>query len=96
VQFELRNEEDDLDESIELEEEVEQHSPIVRRLERIRKPVKRYSPPDFHSTFVLSSIDDEPKLVSEAVESVEGKLCKDSMVEEMESLHKNETWCWSL
>jgi hypothetical protein len=48
--------------------------------------------PDFHSTFVLTTTDDEPKLVGEAVDSAEGKLWKDSMVEEMESLHKNETW----
>jgi hypothetical protein len=41
---------------------------------------------------VLTTTYDEPKLVGEAVESAEGKLWKDSMVEEMESLHKNETW----
>jgi hypothetical protein len=41
---------------------------------------------------VLTSIDDEPKSVDEPVNSTEGKLWKDSMVEEMESLCKNETW----
>jgi hypothetical protein len=41
---------------------------------------------------VLISTDEEPKLVKEAVDSAEGKLWKDSMVEEMQSLHKNETW----
>jgi hypothetical protein len=41
---------------------------------------------------VLSSTDEEPKSVREAVDSTEGKLWKDAMVEEMESLHKNETW----
>jgi hypothetical protein len=41
---------------------------------------------------MLSSTDDEPKMVREAVELIEDKLWKDSMVEEMESLHKNETW----
>jgi hypothetical protein len=92
VWFELRNEEDDSDESTESEEEVEQQTLVVRRSERVRKPVERYSPPDFHSTFVLTSIDDEPKSVGEAVDSTEGKLWKDAMVEEMESLHKNETW----
>jgi hypothetical protein len=92
VWFELRNEEDDSDESTESEEEVEQLTLVVRRSERIRKPVERYSPPDFHSTFVLTSIDDEPKSVGEAVDSTEGKLWKDAMVEEMESLYKNETW----
>jgi hypothetical protein len=48
--------------------------------------------PNFHSAFVLTATDDEPKSVGEAVDSVEGKLWKDAMVEEMESLHKNETW----
>jgi hypothetical protein len=31
-------------------------------------------------------------LVKEAIKSIEGKLYKDVMVEEIESLHKNETW----
>jgi hypothetical protein len=92
VWFELRNKEDDSDESTESEEEVEQLTLVVRRSKRVRKPVERYSPPDFHSTFVLTSIDDEPKSVGEAVDSTEGKLWKDTMVEEMESLYKNETW----
>jgi hypothetical protein len=46
---------------------------------------------DFRSTFVLTTIDDEPKSVGEEIDSAEGKLWKDTMVEEMESLHKNET-----
>jgi hypothetical protein len=92
VWFELRNEEDDSDESTESEEEVEQPTLVVRRSERVRKPVERYSFPDFHSTFVLTATDDEPKSVGEAVDSTEGKLWKDAMVKEMESLHKNETW----
>jgi hypothetical protein len=41
---------------------------------------------------VLTSTDEEPKSVREAVDSTEGRLWKDAMVEEMESLHKNETW----
>jgi hypothetical protein len=40
---------------------------------------------------VLTSTDDEPKSVREAFDSAEGKLWKDAMVKEMESLHKNET-----
>jgi hypothetical protein len=51
-----------------------------------------YSPPEFCSTFMLTSIDDEPKSIGEVSDSEEGKFWKDSMVEEMESLHKNETW----
>jgi hypothetical protein len=64
---------------------------VVRRLERIRKLVERYIPPNFHSKFVLTSIDDEPKSVGEAVDSLEGKLWKDAMLEEIELLYKNET-----
>jgi hypothetical protein len=41
VQFELRNEEDDSDESTESEEEVEQQTLVVRRSERVRKPVEK-------------------------------------------------------
>jgi hypothetical protein len=92
VHFELRKEEDDSNESIESEEEVEQQTLVVRRSERVRKPVERYSPLDFRSTFLLTSIDGEPESVDEAVESVESKLWNDAMVEEMKSLHKNETW----
>jgi hypothetical protein len=69
VWFELRNEEDDSNESIELEEEVGQLTPFVRRLERVRKPVERYSPPNFYYAFVLTTIDDEPKSVGEAFDS---------------------------
>jgi hypothetical protein len=43
VRFELRNEEDDLDELTKLEEEVEQPTPTSRRLAKILKPVKMYS-----------------------------------------------------
>jgi hypothetical protein len=65
---------------------------VVRRLEIIRKSVERYSWPKFHYAFMLISIFDEPKSVGEAIDSIVVKLWKDSMVKEMESLHKNETW----
>jgi hypothetical protein len=71
---------------------VEQSTLVVRRLEGVRKLVEMYSLLDFCSAFVLTSNDEDPKSVKEAVDSVEGKLWKDSMVEDMESLHKNETW----
>ena len=67
--FELRNEEDDSDESTESEEEVEQMTLVLRMLERIRKLVERYIPPNLQSKFVLTSIDDEPKSVDEVVNS---------------------------
>jgi hypothetical protein len=92
VRFELRNEEDDSDELIESYEEVEQPTLVVRSFERVRKPVKKYSPPNFHSAFVLPTINEKPKLVMEVVDSTKGKLWKDAMVKEMESLHNNETW----
>jgi hypothetical protein len=65
---------------------------MVRRSKRIRKPVKRYSKLDFHSAYVLTAIDDEPKLVDEAFDSIDGKILKETMVEEMESLYNNERW----
>jgi hypothetical protein len=39
---------------------------------------------------MLAFIDEDPKLVREEVDSIQGKLWKDAMVEEMESLHKND------
>jgi hypothetical protein len=90
VWFELRNEEDDSDESNESEEEVKQLTMVVRRSKRVRKLVKRYSPPDLCSTFMLTATDDESKSVGEEIDSTEGKLCKETMVEEMESLHNND------
>ena len=41
---------------------------------------------------MLTAIEDEPKLVGEVVDLVEGKIWKDAMVKEMESLYNNETW----
>jgi hypothetical protein len=92
VRFELRNEEDNSDESIESNEEVEQRIAVVRRFERVRKPFERYSPPDFHFTFFLTATNVEPKLVKEVVDSTKGRLLKDTMVGEMGYFHKNDTW----
>jgi hypothetical protein len=92
VRFELRNkEEEDLYESTESDEEVEQETLVVRRYERVRKPIERYSLLDFHSAFVLATTEKKPESTREAINSIKGKLWKDTMVEEMESLHKNET-----
>jgi hypothetical protein len=92
VRFELRNEEDDSYESIESKGGVENLTSNVRRSKEVRKTVERYSPPNFHSTFLLTATDDEPKSVKEVVDLVEGKQWKDVMVKEMESLHNNDTW----
>jgi hypothetical protein len=40
---------------------------------------------------VLTTTDDEPKLVGEEIDIVEENLWKDAMVEDMEYLHNNET-----
>jgi hypothetical protein len=53
---------------------VEQKTLMVKRSERVRKPVERYSPPKFHFSFMLNTIDDDPKSVGEAVNSTKGKL----------------------
>jgi hypothetical protein len=91
VWFELRNKEYELDESDESKEEVEQPTLVVRRSKHVIKPVEKYSPTAFHFTFILTSTGDEPKSVTEAFDSTEGKLWKDIMVEEIESLQNNET-----
>jgi hypothetical protein len=51
-----------------------------------------YTPSYFHSTFALSITDDDPRTVSEAVDSEDGKLWKKAMDEEMVGLDKNEAW----
>ena len=40
----------------------------------------------------MSVTDDDPKTVKEVVDSEDGKLLKEAMVDEMASLHKNEAW----
>jgi hypothetical protein len=48
-----------------------------------------YILPNFHSVFMLITINDELKSFGEADDLAKGKLWKDAMVEEMESLYKN-------
>ena len=80
------------EELLESEEEVDLQTPTFRRSDLERRLVDRYSPPYFHSTFVLSAVSDEPRSVKEVVNSEECKLWKNAMVEEMEALDKNEAW----
>jgi hypothetical protein len=40
----------------------------------------------------LFTTNDDPRIVSQAVDSKDGKLWKNAMVEEMEALDKNEAW----
>jgi hypothetical protein len=53
------------EEEAEEEEEEEPHTPVLRRSVRDRRQPERYSPPDFHSNFVLSITDDDPITVRE-------------------------------
>jgi hypothetical protein len=71
--FELRNEEGDLDESIESYEEVEQSTSVVRRSEQLKKPIERYSSPEVCFSFVLTTTNKEPKSDREEFESAEEK-----------------------
>jgi hypothetical protein len=56
------------------EEEEEPHTPILRRSVRDRRKPERHSPPDFCSKFALAITDDDPRTVSEAVNSEDSKL----------------------
>ena len=71
---------------------MEHQNPILRRSDHFRRQANRYSPPDFQYVFVLFVSYESPMPIKEVVESSEGKLWKEAMVEEMEYLDKNETW----
>eukprot|EP00253_Pinus_taeda_P025110 PITA_25110 len=73
-------------------EDEEPQTPAVRRSVRERRQPERYSPSAFCSNFALSVTDDDPRTVKEAVDSEDGKLWKEAMVDEMASLHRNEAW----
>ena len=64
----------------------------VRRLVRERRQLERYRPSDFCSNFSLTITDDDPRTVREAIDSEDGNLWMEAMVDEMASLHKNEAW----
>ena len=64
----------------------------MRRSVQERRKPERYSPSEFCSNFALSITDSDPRTVKEAVDSEDGKLWKEAMVDEMASLHKNEAW----
>eukprot|EP00253_Pinus_taeda_P003541 PITA_03541 len=91
IEFELKEEESDSTVEEESKDE-EPQTPAVRRLVRERRQLERYSPSAFCSNFSLSVTDDYPRTVKEAVDSEDGKLWKEAMVDEMASLHKNEAW----
>eukprot|EP00253_Pinus_taeda_P010978 PITA_10978 len=91
IEFEPKEEESDSVAEEESEDE-EPQTPAVRRSVRERRKLERYSPSALCSNFALSVTDDDPRTVKEAVDSEDGKLSKEAMVDEMESLHKNEAW----
>eukprot|EP00253_Pinus_taeda_P010238 PITA_10238 len=91
IEFELKEEESDSVAEEESEDE-EPQTPVVRRSVREGRQPERYSPSTFCSNFTLSVTDDDPRIVKEAVDSKDGKLWKEAMVDEMASLHKNEAW----
>jgi hypothetical protein len=64
----------------------------LRRSVREKRLPERYTPRDFDSNFSLSITDDDPRTVREAMDLEDGKLWKKAMVEEMETLDKNEAW----
>ena len=68
IEFKLEGEEFDSIEEVELEEE-EPHTPVLRRSSQEIRQQERYSPPDCHSDFAMSIIDDDPRNVKEAIDS---------------------------
>lgn len=80
--FELKNEGSDSfgEESSKLDDEVELQTLFLRRFYHVRRLFERYSSPNFHFSFVLSTINDEPRSVKETVSSEECKLWKNAMV----------------
>ena len=79
IEFELEGEEFDSTEEVESEEE-EPHTLVLRRSSRERRKPERYSPLDFHSRFVFSITDDNPRNVKEVVDSEDCDVWKNTMV----------------
>ena len=92
MEFEIMNEGfDSFKEKLsKLDEEVELQTLGLRRPNRVSRSVERNSPLDFHSAFILSTINNEPRSVKQEVGYEECKVWKNAMVEEMEALDKNE------
>ena len=91
IEFELKQDESDSTTEEYLEEE-EPQTPVVRRSIQERRQSERYSPSSFYSNFSLTITDDDPKTIREVVDSKDGKIWKEAMVDEMASLHKNGAW----
>ena len=91
IDFELKEDESESTTEEDSEDE-EPQTPALRRSVRERRQPERYSPSAFCSGFALTITDDEPRIFREAVDSEDGKLWKEAMVDEMASLHKNDAW----
>eukprot|EP00253_Pinus_taeda_P029410 PITA_29410 len=91
IEFELKEEESNSTAEEESEDEEPQTLAVRRSIQERRQP-ERYSPSAFYSNFSLSITDHDPRTLKEAVDSKDGKLWKEAMVDEMASLHKNEAW----
>jgi len=90
IEFELKEEESDST-TEELEDEEPQTPAIRRSVREIRQP-ERYSASYFYFNFSFSVTNDHPRTVKEAVNSEDGKLWKEDMVDEMAYLHKHVAW----
>ena len=89
IEFELKERESNSTTEQDSEKE-EPQTPTMRRSVQERRQPERYSPSAFCSNFSLTITDDDPRTVREVVDSEDGKLWKEAMVDEMASLHKNE------
>ena len=92
MDFELKNEGSNSfeEEPFESNDEVKLQTPTLRRSNRLRRPVERYTPHSLCSNFSLSSINDEPRSIKEAIRFEDCIFWKKGMVQEMEALVKNE------
>eukprot|EP00253_Pinus_taeda_P011406 PITA_11406 len=91
IEFELKEEESNSTAEEESEDE-EPQTLGVRGSVRERRQPESYNPSSFYSNFSLSIIDYDPRTMNKVVDSEDGKLWKEAMVDEMASLHKNEAW----
>ena len=91
IEFELKEYESDSTAEEDSKEE-EPQTPALRRSVRERRQPERYSLSAFRSGFALTITDDEPRTFREAIDSKDGKIWKEAVVDEIASLHKNEAW----
>ena len=69
LEFNWNNESHGLDGSTESEEEAELQPPVIRIFGRVSKQLERYIPTKFGLTFLLYTIEDDPRTIKEAIDS---------------------------